>query len=71
MEDIVQLALQDTIPEIVREVQHECQEEVAIQQAGAIMAGIAEAAEEEGVALTEDVRAEIHHTVSAAVDIQE
>ena len=71
MEDIVQLALQDTIPEIVKEVRQEYQEEVAIQQAGAIMAGIAEAAEVEGVALTEDVRVEIHHTVTAAVDIQE
>ena len=71
MEDIVQLALQDTIPEIVREVHRECQEEAAIQQAGAIMAGIAEAADVEGIALTEDVQAEIHHTVTAAVDIQE
>ena len=71
MEDIVQLALQETIPEIVREARRECQEEIAVQQAGAIMAGIAEAAEVEGVALTESVRAEIHHTVTAAVDIQE
>ena len=71
MEDIVQLALQETIPEIVREAHRECQEEAAIQQAGAIMAGIAQAAQVEGVALTEDVQAEIHHTVTAAVDIQE
>ena len=67
----MQLALQETIPEIVREAQRKCQEEVAIQQAGAIMADIAEAAEVERVALTEDVQAEIHHTVTAAVDIQE
>ena len=71
MEDIVQLALQDTIPEIIREAHHECIEEAAIQQAGAIMAGIAKAADVEGVALTENVQAEIHHTVTAAVDIQE
>ena len=71
MKDIVQLALQETIPEIVKEVYSECQEEIAIQQAGAIMAGIAEAANVEGVALTENVRAEIHHTVAAAIDIQE
>ena len=67
----MQLALQDTIPEIIRKAQRECIEEATIQQAGAIMAGIAEAANVEGVALTEDVRAEIHHTVTAAVDIQE
>ena len=71
MEDIVQKAIQETIPEIIQEAQRECIEEVAIQQAGAIMVGIAEAAAEEGVVLSQDVQAEIHHTATAAINIQE
>ena len=71
MEDLMQRAIQETILEIIQEAQRECLEEVAIQQAGAIMAGIAESAVQEGVALSREVWAEIHHTVAAAVDIQE
>ena len=71
MEDIVQKAIEETIPEIIREAQRECIEEAAIQQAGAIMVGIAEAASEEGIVLSQDVQAEIHHTATAAINIQE
>ena len=67
----MQKALEETIPEIVREAQGECIEEAAIQQASAIMAGITESAVQEGVPLSEDVQAEIHHTVTAAVNIEE
>ena len=71
MEDLVQRAIEETIPEIIQEAQRECMEEAAIQQAGAIMVGIAEAASEEGVVLSQDVQAEIHHTAMAAINIQE
>ena len=71
MEDIVQKAIEETIPEIIQEAQRECIEEAAIQQAGAILVGIAEAASEEGIVLSQDVQAEIHHTATAAVNIQE
>ena len=71
MEDLVQQAIQETIPEIIQEAQRECIEEATIQQAGAIMVGIAEAATEEGVVLSQDVQAEIHHTATATINIQE
>ena len=71
MEDIVQKAIEETIPDIVREAQRECIEEAAIQQAGAIMVGIAETATEEGIVLSQDVQAEIHLTATAAINIQE
>ena len=71
MEDIVQKAIEETIPEIVQEAQRECIEEAAIQQAGAIMVGIAEAATEEGVVLSQDAQAEIHLTATAPINIQE
>ena len=71
MEDLMQRAIQETIPEIIQEAQRDCLEEVAIQQAGAIMAGIAESAVHERVAFSREVHAEIHHTIAAAIDIQE
>ena len=71
MEDIVQAAIQETIPEIIKEAQKECIEEIAVQQAGAIMVGIAETAAEEGIVLSQDVQAKIHYTASAAIDIQQ
>ena len=71
MEDLVQKAIEATIPEIIDEARKECLEEAAIQQAGAIMVGIAEAASEEGVLLSQDIQAEIHHTTMAAINIQE
>ena len=71
MEDLVQKVIEETIPDIVREAQRECIEEAAIQQAGAIMVGIAEAAAEEGVVLSQDVQAEINLTATAAINIQE
>ena len=67
----MQKAIEATIPELIQEAQKECVEEAAIQQAGAIMVGIAEAASEEGVLLSQEVQAEIHHTAMAAIHIQE